>query len=326
MRCVNRSYRAVAAVGRRRAPEADDDLLRAGVEGHVDQFAGTDRRCRHRVVVHRTADQREARRASHFDHSGAAMHPPLGLYGITQRTGDDGRAVGPSERFEGAFAAVGNWQFDAVVAEFPTRRSDRCGDLCTRCGALELVDRCNHAHRRSLGFDAMGIANDIASLDATAQAELVRNGSVSAGELVEAAIEGSQRVNPQINAIIHPRYEAAIAEAASPGSGPFAGVPMVVKDLGCMMKNEPYHMGFARAAVGGLPGVGRLVAVPAVPRGRIRDHRPDQRSRTGQHHHDRTTRVSTVAQPVESRLLHRRIIGRFRGGGRGRHRRGRPRQ
>ena len=59
----------------------------------------------------------------------------------------------------------------------------------------------------------MGIANDIASLDATAQAELVRNGSASAAELVEAAIEAAQRVNPQINAIIHPRYEAAAAEA-----------------------------------------------------------------------------------------------------------------
>ena len=89
----------------------------------------------------------------------------------------------------------------------------------------------------------MGIANDIASLDATAQAELVRNGSVSSSELVEAAIEGAHRVNPQINAIIHPRYEAAAAEAGTPGSGPFAGVPMVVKDLGCMMKGEPYHLG-----------------------------------------------------------------------------------
>ena len=88
----------------------------------------------------------------------------------------------------------------------------------------------------------MGIANDLASLDATAQAELVRNGSVSATELVEAAIEAAERVNPQINAIIHPRYEAAVVEAAS-ASGPFGGVPMVVKDLGCMMQGEPYHLG-----------------------------------------------------------------------------------
>ena len=91
----------------------------------------------------------------------------------------------------------------------------------------------------------MGIANDIASLDATAQADLVRTGQASATELVEAAIEGAERVNPQINAIIHPRYDDARAEAAGSAgsSAPFAGVPMVVKDLGCMMKGEPYHLG-----------------------------------------------------------------------------------
>ncbi len=91
----------------------------------------------------------------------------------------------------------------------------------------------------------MGIANDLASLDATAQAELIRKGDVSAAELVDAAIEAAQRVNPQINAIIHPRYEAALTEAAASvgSSAPFAGVPMVVKDLGCMMKGEPYHLG-----------------------------------------------------------------------------------
>ncbi|MEY2399957.1 MAG: amidase, partial [Ilumatobacteraceae bacterium] len=91
----------------------------------------------------------------------------------------------------------------------------------------------------------MGIANDLVALDATAQAELVRDGSASATELVEAAIEAARRVDPEINAIIHPRYEAATAEAATTkaGSAPFAGVPMVVKDLGCMMKGEPYHLG-----------------------------------------------------------------------------------
>jgi amidase len=46
----------------------------------------------------------------------------------------------------------------------------------------------------------MGIANDLASLDATAQAELIRKGDVSAEELVNSAIEAAQRVNPHINA------------------------------------------------------------------------------------------------------------------------------
>ena len=97
----------------------------------------------------------------------------------------------------------------------------------------------------------MGIADDLSTLDATAQAHLVRTGQVSPTELVAASIDAAQRVNPSINAIIHPRYEAALAEAASMspsmspsgGDAPFAGVPMVVKDLGCAMAGEPHHQG-----------------------------------------------------------------------------------
>jgi amidase len=89
----------------------------------------------------------------------------------------------------------------------------------------------------------MGIANDLASLDATAQAALVRDGDVSATELVDASIGAAEHVNPQLNAIIHPRFDAARAEAARPGNGPFAGVPIVIKDLGCAMQGEPHHAG-----------------------------------------------------------------------------------
>ena len=94
----------------------------------------------------------------------------------------------------------------------------------------------------------MGIANDLAAHDATSQAKLVHRREASAVEMVDAAIQAALRVNPQINAIIHPRYEAAMAEAASLDSasasgGPFAGVPIVIKDLGCVMKDEPHHFG-----------------------------------------------------------------------------------
>jgi amidase len=80
------------------------------------------------------------------------------------------------------------------------------------------------------------------TLDAVEQAALVRGGDVSARELVQAAIDAAERLNPSINAIIHPRFDAALDEAAT-ASGPFAGVPMVVKDLGCAMAGEPYHQG-----------------------------------------------------------------------------------
>ena len=84
--------------------------------------------------------------------------------------------------------------------------------------------------------------SDVLRLDATAQADLVRSGEVSAAELVDAAIARAEQVNPAVNAIIHPRYERAREEAAV-SAGPFAGVPMVVKDLGCAIGGEPHHSG-----------------------------------------------------------------------------------
>jgi amidase len=63
-------------------------------------------------------------------------------------------------------------------------------------------------------------------LDATAQAELVREKAVRPVELVEAAIARIERLNPTLNAVVIPMYDRARAEAAVAGSeGPFAGVP-----------------------------------------------------------------------------------------------------
>ena len=55
--------------------------------------------------------------------------------------------------------------------------------------------------------------NPYASLDATAQAQLVHSGAVSPRDLVQAAIDAADALNPELNAIIHPRYERALAEA-----------------------------------------------------------------------------------------------------------------
>jgi amidase len=84
---------------------------------------------------------------------------------------------------------------------------------------------------------------DLAGADATEQAALVRAGEVSAAELVDAAIERAERRNPALNAIIHPRFERARAEAAVAPDGPFRGVPIVVKDLDGPLAGEPYHLG-----------------------------------------------------------------------------------
>jgi amidase len=70
--------------------------------------------------------------------------------------------------------------------------------------------------------------------DATGLAELIRTRQVSASEILEAAILRAESVNPTLNAIIIPLYERARAELnekAAGLSGPFAGVPFLVKDL-----------------------------------------------------------------------------------------------
>jgi amidase len=76
-------------------------------------------------------------------------------------------------------------------------------------------------------------------LDATAQADLVRSGQASPAELVEAAIERIERVNPALDAVIRDRFAEAREEAAGElPDGPFRGVPMLLKDLGCHVAGE----------------------------------------------------------------------------------------
>jgi len=69
-------------------------------------------------------------------------------------------------------------------------------------------------------------------LDATAQAELVRSKEVKPIELVDAAIERIERLNPTINAVVTPMYEQARAAATGElPDGPFTGVPFLLKDI-----------------------------------------------------------------------------------------------
>lgn len=85
--------------------------------------------------------------------------------------------------------------------------------------------------------------DELAWLDATAQAELVRTGQASAKELVESAIARIEAINPQLDAVTWTRYDDARAEAAAEPTGPFAGVPMLLKDLGATVAGEPMTYG-----------------------------------------------------------------------------------
>ena len=91
----------------------------------------------------------------------------------------------------------------------------------------------------------MGRPDETAWLDATAQAELVRSGEVSAAELVDGAIERIEALNPQLNAVIYDRSEKARREVADPAlhDGPFRGVPFLIKDCVAHTAGDPYHCG-----------------------------------------------------------------------------------
>ena len=90
----------------------------------------------------------------------------------------------------------------------------------------------------------MTAATELAALDATAQAALVRSGQVSAAALVDAAIDRIERLNPQLNAVVIPLFEqarAAVADATP--TGPFAGAPFLLKDLVVEIEGTPLREG-----------------------------------------------------------------------------------
>lgn len=87
--------------------------------------------------------------------------------------------------------------------------------------------------------------DELARKDTVDQAALVRSGEISPVELVQAAINRIETLNPELNAVIHKRYDKALVEAASPElpQGPFRGVPMLLKDLWPHSAGDPFHQG-----------------------------------------------------------------------------------
>src|SRR5690606_37245536 len=93
------------------------------------------------------------------------------------------------------------------------------------------------------------MSDELAALDATAQAERVRRVEVTPLELVDAAIARIEKANERLNAVILPAFERARDAAKRLGAAPdlaarpFAGVPFLMKDLGGQEAGAPCHMG-----------------------------------------------------------------------------------
>ena len=68
--------------------------------------------------------------------------------------------------------------------------------------------------------------------DATTLAGMIRNKEISVVEAVEAAIRRSEALQPTLNFIVNSDFDRALDAAKKGGqTGPFAGVPFMVKDL-----------------------------------------------------------------------------------------------
>lgn len=113
---------------------------------------------------------------------------------------------------------------------------------------------------------------------ATAQAAAVRNGEVSAVELVESHLERIAEANPKVNAVTQlmaeqAREHAALTDrrrAAGEELGPLAGVPFTVKET-TPVAGVPTTFGVPRfrdlVAQADAPPVARLRAAGAIPIG-----------------------------------------------------------
>ena len=76
------------------------------------------------------------------------------------------------------------------------------------------------------------IDDSLVDLDAVAQAKLIKKGDATPLELLDAAIQRIDALNPTVNAVVTEAYDSARERAdAAAFDGPFRGVPFLVKDL-----------------------------------------------------------------------------------------------
>ncbi|MDE3023952.1 MAG: amidase [Acidobacteriota bacterium] len=75
------------------------------------------------------------------------------------------------------------------------------------------------------------MSDDLAFTPALELAELIRNRDVSSLELVDLYLDRIERIDPGLNAYVTVDPDGARAAAREPRTGPFAGVPIAIKDL-----------------------------------------------------------------------------------------------
>jgi amidase len=151
--------------------------------------------------------------------------------------------------------------------------------------------------------------NEYASFDGLALGQMVRERKITPAELMDAAIARAEKHNAKLNAIVFKDYDRARATAAAHQSdGPFAGVPLLLKDIMGDCAGMP-----TRSACAFLPATPMPVDSEQVARFKRAGFIPFA---TG----DGVAPVRPGAQPVESRpyagRIERRLCRCGRGGNR----------
>ncbi|WP_217587829.1 amidase [Lentibacillus saliphilus] len=84
------------------------------------------------------------------------------------------------------------------------------------------------------------------SLDATDLAERIHKGETSAEAIIQCAFQQLDKVNSELNAVIHNRKARVLSEACNVNKqdqNPFSGVPMLLKNISQAMQGEPLTSG-----------------------------------------------------------------------------------
>ncbi len=85
---------------------------------------------------------------------------------------------------------------------------------------------------------------EYASYDGLGLAALVAKKKIKASELMDEAISRAEALNPKLNAIVFKDYERARKTASGKlPKGAFAGVPFLIKDIGCATEGLPSRLG-----------------------------------------------------------------------------------
>jgi amidase len=87
------------------------------------------------------------------------------------------------------------------------------------------------------------VFEDYIQYDGLGLAELIAKREVAPQEVLEAAILRAEKVNPELNAIVTPLYDYARGRLAENLSGPFAGVPFLLKDAHHALEGTPMSNG-----------------------------------------------------------------------------------